>query len=90
MNYLDKELNTLKDIKEEANQIAGEWNGDESGVLEDRANIAGDILEAVKNLEELLAELDENELPDDDFYKDMVDMPGFEGTMDALDNITIR
>jgi Asp-tRNA(Asn)/Glu-tRNA(Gln) amidotransferase A subunit family amidase len=71
MNYLDKELNTLKDIKEEAEQIAGEWNGDESGVLEDRANIAGDILEAVKNLEELLAELDDTDFPDADLYKDL-------------------
>jgi Asp-tRNA(Asn)/Glu-tRNA(Gln) amidotransferase A subunit family amidase len=71
MNYLDKELNTLRDIKEEANQIAGEWNGDESGVLEDRANIAGDILEAVKNLEELLAELDDTDFPDADLYKDL-------------------
>jgi len=64
---------TLKDIKGEAEQVAGEWNGDESGVLENRANIAGDILEAVKNLEELLAELnsEENELPDPDFYKDL-------------------
>jgi len=64
---------TLKDIKAEAEQVAGEWNGDEPGVLEDRANIAGDILEAVKNLEELLAELnsEENELPDPDFYKDL-------------------
>ncbi len=62
---------TLKDIREEAEQIAGEWNGDESGVLEDRANIAVDILEAVKNLDALLVELGENELPDADIYKDL-------------------
>jgi hypothetical protein len=59
---------TLKEIKEEAEQIAGEWNGDESGVLEDRANIAGDILEAIKNIEDLLEELGENDFPDEDEF----------------------
>ena len=47
---------TLKQIKEEAEEIRGQWDGD-TPKGEDEANIAGDIVEAVNNLEELLAEL---------------------------------
>jgi len=53
----DKKMKTLNEIKKEAEDIMGQWNGDNAGVDEDNANIAGDILEAVKNLEELLAEI---------------------------------
>jgi enamine deaminase RidA (YjgF/YER057c/UK114 family) len=62
---------TLGAIKANAFEVSGQWNGDESGVLEDRATIADDITQAVRNLEELLDELGENELPDADFYKDL-------------------
>jgi len=48
----------LEQIKKWAEEIAGEWNGDESGRGEDRAHQANDILEAVKNLEELISEMD--------------------------------
>lgn len=48
---------TLKELKEEMVEIQGEWNGDEPGTQEDRANIASDVLESIKNIEELLEEL---------------------------------
>ena len=48
---------TLSEIKEEMMDIQGKWNGDDAGVDEDNSNTAEDILEAVKNLEELLAEI---------------------------------
>ena len=56
--YLEKyKEKTLSQIKEEAQEIAGEWNGDESGVKEDRALIASDIIDKVDEIRELLAEL---------------------------------
>jgi len=48
---------TLSEIKEEMMDIQGKWNGDDAGVDEDNSNTAEDILEAVKNLEELLTEI---------------------------------
>lgn len=47
----------LKHIAEYAEEISGNWNGeDESG--EERAQIANDIVEKVEELRTLLAELD--------------------------------
>ena len=48
---------TLGQIKADANEAVSNWNGEDSGLAEDRANLGEDILEAVKNLEELLTEL---------------------------------
>jgi phage host-nuclease inhibitor protein Gam len=70
MNYIDVEENKLGDIRREAMRIASEWDGDQSGIQEDRAMIAGDILEAIRNLEELLSDLDDVSVPDEDLYKD--------------------
>ena len=53
------QLNTLKQIREYAEEISGQWNGKESGRGEDRAGIAGDIIEKIDELKELLAQLDE-------------------------------
>jgi len=50
-------MDTLKEIKEYAEKITGEWDGDLPGLEEDRANIAGDILDAIQNIEDLLNEL---------------------------------
>ena len=47
----------MKTLKKYAEKIAGEWDGDLSGLEEDRANIAGDILDAIQNIEDLLNEL---------------------------------
>ena len=44
----------LEQIKKWAEEIAGEWNGDEGGSQEERAGQANDILEAVENLQELI------------------------------------
>ena len=45
---------TLNELEVEMRQITSEWNGDESGAKEDRANVAQGILEAIKNIKELL------------------------------------
>ena len=47
----------LEQLKEYFEQVAGEWNGDESGIQEDRANIANDALDAIKVVENALSEL---------------------------------
>lgn len=52
-------MNSLKEIKKWAENIAGEWNGDESGSQEDRAHQANDILEAVAELEALIEGMEE-------------------------------
>ena len=48
---------TLKQIVEYCEKVEGEWNGDESGLAEDRANTASDIIEQVNSIKELLTEL---------------------------------
>lgn len=52
-------MDSLIEIKQWAENIAGSWNGDNAGIAEDRAGQANEILEAIKNLEELIAEMDE-------------------------------
>lgn len=59
-------MKTLEQIKAEMKVIKGQWDGDNAGREEDRANIAQDILDAIKNVEELLAELEENEVYEQD------------------------
>lgn len=61
------ELKTVQQINvylakliDEAEKVSGEWNGDESGTLEDRAHIADDIVLAGTELQDLIASL-ENE-----------------------------
>lgn len=44
----------LKGIRKWAENIAGEWNGDESGSAEDRAGQAEEIIEKVDELLELI------------------------------------
>lgn len=48
---------TLNQIVEFCKKIEGEWNGDDSGVMEDRANMARDIIDQINNIKELLKEL---------------------------------
>lgn len=50
----------LGKLIEQAENVSGEWNGDESGTLEDRAHIADDIVLAATELQDLIAQL-ENE-----------------------------
>ena len=49
----------LERITKWAEEIAGSWNGDESGSAEDRAHQANDIIEACQNLQELLNGMEE-------------------------------
>lgn len=51
------DLNALAKIKEEANLISGQWNGDEPGLAEENAHIAEDIIKKVEELEELITSL---------------------------------
>jgi hypothetical protein len=51
---MEKYINEVKAICDE---IRGAWNGDESGRLEDRANIAQDISEKCDEILELIKEL---------------------------------
>lgn len=44
----------IDDIVEWANQITGEWNGDEPGTQEDRAHQADEIIEKALELRELI------------------------------------
>ena len=49
---------TLDYIKQEMDEVAGQWNGDESGKQEEDAQIAKEVLEKVAEIEELLKQLD--------------------------------
>lgn len=49
---------TLDFIKQEMDEIAGAWNGDESGKQEEDAETAKEVLEKVAEIEELLRSLD--------------------------------
>lgn len=49
---------TLEQIKKWAEDIAGSWNGDNSGSEEDRAGQANEILEKISELETLIEEMD--------------------------------
>jgi len=48
---------TLDQIYEMCGEISGEWNGDESGTEEDRANIAIETMEHIELIKENLREL---------------------------------
>lgn len=48
---------TIAELKEKMEQIAGEWNGDEAGLQEERAEIALDVITKLEEVEDLLAEL---------------------------------
>ena len=54
LGFTNLELDTLQKWAEE---IAGQWNGDEAGIQEDKANVANNIIESVKNLKELIEEM---------------------------------
>ncbi len=54
--FSSQELSTMGRI---AKEISGEWNGDESGIQEERAHIANDILKKIDELQELLKEMSE-------------------------------
>lgn len=47
----------LLKLKEEAERISGNWNGDNPGFAEDQAHIANEIIEKVDELLDLIEEL---------------------------------
>lgn len=48
----------LQFLVKEFHEVAGSWNGDESGIAEDRASVANDIIEKAKELQNLLEEFE--------------------------------
>lgn len=48
----------LDDIHKWAEEIAGEWNGDEAGSQEERAHCANDIMEKCAQLKDLIGSMD--------------------------------
>lgn len=48
---------TLEKLRANMEDIKGEWDGDNSGALEDRAHAASDAEGKIEELEELLDEL---------------------------------
>ena len=44
----------IKEIMLWASDIQGEWNGDESGIEEDRANLAEEITDMTEELHDLI------------------------------------
>jgi len=44
----------IKEIMIWASDIQGEWNGDESGIEEDRANLAEEITDKTEELHDLI------------------------------------
>lgn len=50
-------IQELLALKAREEQVAGYWNGDESGIMEDRVHCAKEIIEKVDELVELLKEL---------------------------------
>lgn len=50
----------LARLKQWAEGIAGQWNGDEPGLQEDRASIANEIIEKANELQDLLDEISED------------------------------
>mgnify|MGYP001607987940 CR=1 FL=1 len=48
----------LDSLKSELEDIAGEWNGDESGLQEDRAHASLEAVEKIEELKTLLEELE--------------------------------
>ena len=51
------DMSHLNKYKADMEEIAGQWNGDESGLQEDRANAALEAIEHLNALQELFKEL---------------------------------
>ena len=47
----------MEELKKETEEIAGNWNGKDSGWAEDQAMIANEILEKIGEIETLIKEL---------------------------------
>ena len=61
MNQLMVSMLDLGNLKDFAERVSGEWNGDEPGWQEDMAHLAEEIAEKATELQTLLEELDKYE-----------------------------
>lgn len=59
-------------------ELAGQWNGDNSGNLEDQTHICNEIIEKLEELRNLFLHNTPTPTPE---------MPGFEGTLESLNNL---
>ncbi len=50
---------TLDAVQKHAEMVAGLWDGDNPGKLEDGAHAANELLDALKTVRELLAEIED-------------------------------
>jgi hypothetical protein len=50
-------MDSIKEIKLWARDIAGQWNGDEAGIEEERAYLASDIINKLKDLDDYIGQL---------------------------------
>jgi len=61
VNVLEQTLNNnnnrMETLKKKLEEVAGQWNGDESGLKEDRANEAFYLLEEIDRIEKSAANL---------------------------------
>jgi len=47
----------MDNLKKKLEEVAGQWNGDESGLQEDRANEANDLLDLISGIEKSASKL---------------------------------
>lgn len=59
MDHAERHNTALHYIIVDAISVAGEWNGDESGIAEERSNIALEIQEKALEIQKLIEELEE-------------------------------
>jgi hypothetical protein len=50
-------MKTLEEIEKIANEIAGSWNGGDAGYMEESAMIADELLGKIKEVKNLMGEL---------------------------------
>lgn len=59
---LENSMDNLEKLKVRMQELSGQWNGDESGRLEDQAHICDEVIEHIDQIEVLLKELEENSI----------------------------
>ncbi len=57
-NYY-KHMTTLSWVIEDASKVCAEWNGDEAGRDESRANLASEIMDKASELKAMIEQLEE-------------------------------
>jgi len=50
-------IEALNRLEKKLSNIAGNWNGDESGLAEDRARASLDVIEKINEIREIIEEL---------------------------------